>query len=79
MISLTKGNILDTNCQTITNPVNCVGVMGKGLAKQIADAYPQILPKYRVVCKSGFLRPGKLHLVKCSPHWILNFPTKIHW
>ena len=72
-------NIFETNCSTIVNPVNCIGVMGKGLALEIKNKYPLVFDKYKEVCKRNMLKPGLLHIVKTEHVTILNFPTKKHW
>ena len=83
MIEFVKGNILETNCDVLVNPVNCVGTMGKGLAKAIKQKYPEILKPYVDACRKNQLRVGELQFVPTlqdgSPNWILNFPTKKHW
>jgi len=54
-----SGNILaDALADAIVNPVNCVGVMGKGLAKAMADRWPHVLAPYEIACRNGALRPG---------------------
>lgn len=50
MFKYVVGNILDTECTYIFNPVNCVGTMGKGLALQIAKAYPESVDSYKKDC-----------------------------
>ena len=59
--------------------INCVGVMGKGLAKECATRYPEMLVKYKRLCNDKLIRPGILWLWKAQDKWILNFPTKDHW
>jgi O-acetyl-ADP-ribose deacetylase (regulator of RNase III) len=76
---LPETTIFDSPAQTIVNPVNCVGVMGKGLALAVKSRYPEVFDKYLVACQSGKMRIGNLQLVKAADRWILNFPTKIHW
>ena len=73
------GNIFTSNMQTLVNPVNCVGVMGKGLALEFKIRYPNMFEEYRNICKAGGLKPSKLHLWKGTDKWVLNFPTKLHW
>jgi O-acetyl-ADP-ribose deacetylase (regulator of RNase III) len=65
--------------QTIVNTVNCVGVMGKGLALEVKKRFPDVYRRYRKACKRGQLGIGKLQLVKTPAAWVLNFPTKRHW
>lgn len=79
MVKYVHGNIFNSTAQTIVNPVNCVGAMGAGLARQFRDRYPDMYIKYREHCLSGLLKPGKLMLYKAEDHWILNFPTKNDW
>lgn len=74
-----NSSIFDSTCQTLVNTVNCVGVMGRGLALEFKRRYPKMYAYYLRMCKRGLLRPGKLLLYKESTPWILNFPTKDHW
>ena len=81
-ITFTKGNIFSSDKQTIVNTINCVGVMGKGVALGFRLRYPEMYEKYRELCKTRQIAVGKLWLYKQSREvlqWILNFPTKIHW
>ncbi|MBM7323986.1 macro domain-containing protein [Agrobacterium sp. S2] len=70
---------MESSAQTLVNTVNCVGVMGKGLAKAFKDRDPEMYSAYKRICDDGLLKPGKLWLWKGQPNWVLNFPTKIHW
>lgn len=71
------GNIFDSPCQTITNPVNCAGIMGAGLALQFRHRFPEMHADYVTRCQSGEVRLGCPYLFKRSElPWILNFPTK---
>ena len=73
-------NIFDSQCQTIVNTINCVGVMGKGIALEMKKRYPEMFDKYKDYCDKGLIDVGKLWLYKHSDEkWILNFPTKKHW
>ena len=81
-ITFKKGNIFSSDKQTIVNTINCVGVMGKGVALGFRLRYPEMYEKYRELCKTKQIAIGKLWLYKQSREglqWILNFPTKIHW
>jgi O-acetyl-ADP-ribose deacetylase (regulator of RNase III) len=73
-------NILDIDLadktQTIVIPVNCVGVMGAGLAKQFAVKYPVMCAKYRKICSDGYMNIDTPVVVDKN---ILLFPTKQHW
>ncbi len=79
MIMYTNGNLFDCKVQTLVNPVNTVGVMGKGLALAFKNRYPDMFQEYKSQCDRGELSIGSLHLYKSSDYWILNFPTKKHW
>lgn len=72
-------NLFDSRCQTLVNTVNCVGVMGKGIALEFKRRYPAMFEVYRRICQQGLLEVGKLQLWKGTDHWVLNFPTKQHW
>ena len=79
MIKKIKGNIFNTNCQTLVNTVNCIGVMGKGMALECKLRFPEMFIKYKDCCDKKLFKPGYLQIYKNSKPWILNFPTKIHW
>ncbi|OGB09533.1 MAG: hypothetical protein A3E79_10530 [Burkholderiales bacterium RIFCSPHIGHO2_12_FULL_61_11] len=67
----------------IVNTVNCVGVMGKGIALQFKNKWPDNFDLYQATCRAGEVRPGKMHVFDAvayaQPHYIINFPTKDHW
>jgi O-acetyl-ADP-ribose deacetylase (regulator of RNase III) len=79
MVLYRRTSILDSTAQTLVNTVNCVGVMGKGLAKAFKERDPAMYKAYKNVCERKMLAPGKLWLWQGSNGWILNFPTKQHW
>lgn len=74
-----KGNIFKSKCQTIVNAVNCVGVMGAGIAYEYKLRYPEMYKTYTILCKNKMLHTGSLSIFKSEDKWILNFPTKFHW
>lgn len=76
-----NGNIFNSKTQTIVNTVNCVGVMGKGIALVFKLRYPNMFDEYAELCKKHLIVPGKLWLYKGEKDapWVLNFPTKFHW
>jgi len=74
-----RGNIFESSCQTIVNTVNCVGVMGKGIALEYKSRFPEMYDDYVRYCSEKRIKPGVLHLWKKSTPWILNFPTKNQW
>lgn len=76
-----NGNIFNSKCQTIVNPINCVGVMGKGLALEMKNRFPDMFNKYKELCDKNLITIGKLWLYHSNNNnqSILNFPTKQHW
>jgi restriction system protein len=82
-LSFTKGNILDAKTEALVNPVNTVGIMGKGLAALVKKRYPDTFTKYAAACNSGEVRVGRMFVTESvfpgEPRWIINFPTKEHW
>lgn len=80
-IHIIKGNIFNTKMQTIVNTVNCVGVMGKGIALVFKLRYPKMFDIYKDYCRRRLINIGKLWLYKGEENkpWVLNFPTKFHW
>jgi len=79
-----RGDLLrQTDVDAIVNTVNCVGVMGKGIALQFKNKWPENTRAYQAACKRGLVRPGKMFVFDTGglvkPHFIVNFPTKDHW
>ena len=83
MINVKTGNILTDKSQAIVNTVNCVGVMGKGLALQFKKAFPDNFKLYKSACDQKLVKPGKMFITKYEDmlenKYIINFPTKQHW
>lgn len=73
------GNLFTSQHQTLVNTINCVGVMGTGVALEFKCRYPDMFARYRDLCAAKELQPGRLWLYTKSPQWVLNFPTKAHW
>ena len=74
------GDILKSKCQTLVNTVNCVGIMGKGIALEFKKRFPEMFNDYFHRCESGNVHPGMPYLYKSLlPPQIINFPTKDHW
>jgi O-acetyl-ADP-ribose deacetylase (regulator of RNase III) len=80
-ISYHHGNLLTSGAQALVNPVNCIGVMGKGLALQFKRAYPGLFQSYTAACRRGELVPGRMFTTRSDGPgpWIINFPTKRDW
>ena len=79
VLTYKRTSLLEANTQTLVNTVNCVGVMGKGLAKAFKQREPKMFKAYKRICDQKLLEPGKLWLWRGSEQWVLNFPTKLHW
>lgn len=74
------GDILESKAQTLVNTVNCVGVMGKGIALEFKNRFPDMYQDYLERCQRHEIRPGIPYLYRTRiPPQIINFPTKEHW
>lgn len=74
------GDILQSKAQTLINTVNCVGVMGKGIAQEFKKKFPEMFDDYLKKCEHGKVKPGVPYIFKTLfPPQIVNFPTKDHW
>jgi len=80
MITVRVGSLFESNAQTLVNTVNCVGVMGKGIALEFKQRFPKMYKDYEERCRAKQVRLGQPYLFKdlVGP-WVLNFPTKDHW
>lgn len=83
MIKFTSGDILRADAEAIVNTVNCVGVMGRGIALQFKKAWPDNFKAYATACKQKEVQPGNMFITETdqltNPKYIVNFPTKRHW
>ncbi len=83
MITYTTGDIVQADAEAIVNTVNCVGIMGRGIALQFKNAFPANFSAYETACKVGAVQPGKMFVFATNtltnPKYIINFPTKRHW
>jgi O-acetyl-ADP-ribose deacetylase (regulator of RNase III) len=79
-IILTSGNLLNSSMQTLVNTINCVGVMGKGIALEFKNQYPAMFEDYRDRCRKGKVKVGVPYCYDLpGGKKIINFPTKNHW
>jgi O-acetyl-ADP-ribose deacetylase (regulator of RNase III) len=82
-VMIKSGDLLKANSEAIVNTVNCVGVMGKGIALQFKQRWPQNFKAYAAACEREEIRPGKMFIYDlgewASPRFLINFPTKVHW
>ena len=83
MIEYRTGDILTEDAEALVNTVNCVGVMGRGVALQFRKAFPQNYKAYRKACERQEVQPGRMFIFEShtlsNPRYIINFPTKRHW
>lgn len=83
MLREAEGNLLDAPVDALVNTVNTVGVMGKGIALQFKQAYPENFRAYEAACGRGELQLGRMFVVETGllgqPRLIISFPTKKHW
>ena len=83
MIERKLGNLFDEDVEALVNSVNCVGVMGRGIALQFKKAFPENFKAYAKACKRREVQPGRMFVYDLgglsNPRYIINFPTKRHW
>jgi len=83
MLELKRGDILSQDAEALVNTVNCVGIMGRGIALQFRRAFPQNYEAYRQACQRDEVQPGRMFVYDLNrlqnPRLIINFPTKRHW
>lgn len=83
MIEFVQGDIIRADVEALVNTVNCVGVMGRGIALQFRKAFPENFKEYKAACDRKELRPGRMFVHDREqldhPRFIINFPTKRHW
>ena len=83
MFQFKQGNLLTEKVEALVNTVNCVGIMGKGIALQFKQNYPENFKAYKKICDADQLHPGQMFIYEngplLTPRYIINFPTKRHW
>ena len=85
MLTFTSGDMFAVPARVRINTVNCVGVMGKGVALAFKQRYPTMFDYYRRECQAGLVQPGKLlvwqdsEVLPSLAETVVNFPTKRHW
>lgn len=83
MIEFQQGDILHADAEALVNTVNCVGIMGRGIALQFRKEFPENYKVYKAVCDRKELHPGHMLVFDLNrlenPRFIINFPTKRHW
>lgn len=83
MLDFRTGDILRTDAEALVNTVNCVGIMGRGVALQFKKAFPANFKAYEAACRRQDVQPGRMFVYETgyvgNPKFIINFPTKRHW
>lgn len=83
MIEYRSGDMLKSQAEALVNTVNCVGVMGRGIALQFKNAFQENFKAYAAACKRDEVQPGRMFVFETGqlapPRYIINFPTKRHW
>ena len=83
MIEHKYGDIFREDVEALVNSVNCVGVMGRGIALQFKNMFPENFRAYAKACKRNEVKPGRMFVYESgtmtNPRYIINFPTKRHW
>lgn len=83
MIRARQGNLLEANAEALVNTVNCTGFMGKGIALQFKQAFPENFDAYLRACRAREVQPGRMFTFETgmmtNPRYIVNFPTKRDW
>jgi O-acetyl-ADP-ribose deacetylase (regulator of RNase III) len=83
MIEFKTGDILRADAEALVNTVNCVGIMGRGIALQFKNDFPENFKAYEAACEREEVQPGKMFVFETrtltNPKFIINFPTKRHW
>ena len=79
MITYVDCDLLQSPARVLVNTVNTVGVMGKGIAKEFKQIYPEMFTEYQRLCDKGAFDIGNLWIYQTSHKWVLNFPTKRDW
>lgn len=83
MIEYVQGNIFAASVEALVNTVNCIGVMGRGIALQFKNAFPENFKAYAAACQRKDVQPGRMFVYETNrltnPRYIINFPTKRHW
>ena len=85
-LELKHNDLLKQQADAIINTVNCVGIMGKGIALQFKKAFPENYKAYAKACKNNEVKIGKMFVYQTGfldsnihSKYIINFPTKEHW
>jgi O-acetyl-ADP-ribose deacetylase (regulator of RNase III) len=83
MIEYRSGDVLTSEAKALINTVDCVGDMGRSIARQFKNAFPGNFKAYAAACRREQVQPGRMFVIETGqltpPRYIINFPTKRHW
>lgn len=83
MLHIVKGDLFKQDAEALVNAVNCVGVMGRGIALQFRNTFPENYKAYLAACQRGEVQTGRMFVFDMGnldhARYIINFPTKQHW
>lgn len=83
MIEYRRGDLLADDSEALVNAVNCVGVMGAGVALAFERRFPENFRAYAAACRRNAVEPGRMFVFETGtptpPRYLVNFPTKRHW
>ena len=83
MIEYKAGDLLAERTEALVNTVNCVGIMGRGIALEFKRVWPENFMAYAAACRRHEVQPGRMFVFEnralTGPRYIVNFPTKRHW
>lgn len=78
-IQVITGNLFNSKAQALVNTVNCVGVMGKGIALEFRRRFPDMFEQYQAACSNGKYLPGEIYFIEDREKLIINCAIKDHW
>jgi O-acetyl-ADP-ribose deacetylase (regulator of RNase III) len=85
-VQFKSGDMFAEPVEALVNTVNCVGVMGKGVALEFKRRWPENFKAYKRACEAKRLTPGRMLIFDThqlfpgdGPRYLINFPTKAHW
>jgi hypothetical protein len=79
VVTFVDGELFALAADVRGNTVNCVGVMGAGIARAFEARYPDMFRAYRRACEAGRVAPGRLDVWRRDDEGVVNVPTKRDW
>lgn len=79
MFQFVNGNLFESGCDALVNPINCTSAMGKGLALDFRKRFPGLYEQHVKLANAGFIQPGQLTVFQGDGPIVIGLPTKRHW